>query len=149
LQLQHSVLLPYAVHEMFELIEQAEHYPLFVPWCTAAEVLERSEDWVAARLEFSYHTLHFSLHTRNAKRQPQWLRLGLVQGPFREFYGEWELLPLGALGCKVVFSLRFEVADGFFDGVVAPVVQRVSGAMVEAFVKRAAATLRPLPTPAA
>ena len=49
-EISRSVLVPYSAEAMFDLIEQAERYPSFLPWCTAAEILERNDDWVAARL---------------------------------------------------------------------------------------------------
>ena len=33
-----SVLVPYPVESMFDLIERAEAYPEFLPWCTGAEI---------------------------------------------------------------------------------------------------------------
>jgi hypothetical protein len=41
-EIRRSVLVPYSAEAMFDLIEQAEWYPSFLPWCTAAEVLERA-----------------------------------------------------------------------------------------------------------
>ena len=97
---------------MFDLIEQAEWYPSFLPWCTAAEILERSEDWVAARLEISYAKLRFEMRTRNPKRRPEWLQLRLVEGPFRQFHGDWRLVPLADQGCKVTFHLSYQTSEG-------------------------------------
>lgn len=135
------MLLPYAAHDMFDLVERAEHYPQFLPWCTAATIHERSDDWVAARLEFSYLSVRFGFATRNRKARPLSLHVRLVDGPFRHFHGDWLFTPLGTLGCKVSFALSFEVADGYLDALAAPAVQRVARAMLEAFVQRAAATL--------
>jgi ribosome-associated toxin RatA of RatAB toxin-antitoxin module len=140
-ELERSVLLPYSVHDMFDLIEAAEHYPQFLPWCTGVTILERSEDWVAARLEFSYLRLRFGFQTRNPKRRPEWLRVHLVEGPFKQFQGGWALTPIGRSGCKVSFAVNFEIADGIFDRIAAPAVDLVARAMVNAFVKRADATL--------
>ena len=94
MEISRSVLVPYSADAMFDLIEQAEWYPSFLPWCTAAEILERSEDWVAARIEFSYLNLRFAMSTRNPKRRPEWLQVRLVEGPFRQFHGDWRLVPL-------------------------------------------------------
>jgi ribosome-associated toxin RatA of RatAB toxin-antitoxin module len=140
-ELERSVLLPYSVHDMFDLIEAAEHYPQFLPWCTGVTILERSDDWVAARLEFSYLRLRFGFQTRNPKCRPEWLRVRLVEGPFKQFQGAWALTPIGRQGCKVSFAVTFEIADGFFDRVAAPAVDLIARAMVNAFVKRADATL--------
>lgn len=142
MELKRSVLLPYSAHDMFDLIEGAEHYPQFVPWCVGATILERSEDWVAARLEFSYLKLRFGFRTRNPKKRPHYLRVRSVEGPFRFFHGDWDVVPVGDLGCRVSFTLNFEVADGPLLRLVAPAVDRVARTMVEAFVKRAHATLR-------
>jgi ribosome-associated toxin RatA of RatAB toxin-antitoxin module len=142
LEIRKSVLLPYLAQDMFDLIEAAENYPQFLPWCTKATLLERTDEWVAARLEFSYLKVRFGFQTRNPKRRPEWLELRLVEGPFRKFHGEWRLAALGDLGCKVSFMISFEIADGMLDAIARPAANKVAQAMVDAFVKRARATLR-------
>ena len=144
MELRRSVLVPYAAHDMFDLIEQAEHYPAFVPWCTAATILERSDDWVAARIDFSYMKLRFGFKTRNPKRRPDWLHVRLVEGPFKHFHGDWTLTPLGNRGCRIEFVLSYEIADGAFDSLAAPAGEFISRTMVDAFVKRAEQTLTEL-----
>jgi len=129
---------------MFDLIEQAERYPSFLPWCTAAQILERNEDWVAARLEISFAKLRFAMRTRNPKRRPEWLQLRLVEGPFRHFHGEWRLVPLAGLGCKLTFDLAYQTSEGLFDWVAKAAMDRVFDSVVDAFVQRAEATLTPL-----
>jgi ribosome-associated toxin RatA of RatAB toxin-antitoxin module len=144
LEIHQSVLVPYAAEDMFDLIERAEAYPQFVPWCTGATILERSDDWVAARLEFTYLRLRFHFATRNPKRRPTALQVQLVDGPFRHFNGVWSLTPLGDIGCKVAFALSYDVNERLLAAVVLPAAQRVARAMVDAFVRRAAATLQEL-----
>lgn len=141
MELKRSVLVPYSVESMFDLIEQAEAYPQFLPWCTGAEILERSDDWVAARIDFAYLKFRFGFQTRNPKRRPVWLRVQLVEGPFRRFQGDWHLTPLGNHGCRVTFDLSYEISDGFFDRISVPAVEFVSRSMMDAFVKRAENTL--------
>ena len=63
MEFKHSLLVPYSAEDMFDLIEGAEHYPHFLPFCSGARILERSDEWVAARLEFSYHHLRFGFAT--------------------------------------------------------------------------------------
>jgi ribosome-associated toxin RatA of RatAB toxin-antitoxin module len=97
-ELRRTVLVPFSAEGMFDLIERAEAYPQFLPWCVGAKILERSDEWVAARLEFDYHRLRFGFQTRNPKRRPEWLEIRLVEGPFKRFHGEWNLTPLGEIG---------------------------------------------------
>jgi ribosome-associated toxin RatA of RatAB toxin-antitoxin module len=143
-EINRSVLVPYSAEAMFDLIEQAEWYPSFLPWCTAAEILERREDWVAARLEFSYLSLRFAMRTGNPKRRPEWLQVRLVEGPFKQFHGDWHLVPLADQGCKVSFDLSYLPSERFCDRFAKAALDRIFGSVVEAFVKRAEATLTPL-----
>jgi ribosome-associated toxin RatA of RatAB toxin-antitoxin module len=136
-----SVLLPYTVEDMFDLIERAEHYPQFIPWCTGAAILERSDDWVAARVEFTYLKFRFGFATRNPKCRPTSLQVRLVEGPFKHFQGTWELKPLGHLGCKVSFVLSYELAERFVGAIALPASEFVARKMVDAFVARARTTL--------
>jgi ribosome-associated toxin RatA of RatAB toxin-antitoxin module len=122
---------------MFDLIEQAEFYPQFLPWCVGATILERSDDRVCGKIDFSYLQIRFSLRTCNAKRRPDWLRVRMVDGPFRHFDGDWRLTGLGGHGCKVEFDVCYEIADGLLDQLARPAVGLVSRSMVDAFVKRA------------
>jgi CRP/FNR family transcriptional regulator, cyclic AMP receptor protein len=141
LELKRSVLLPYSAESMFDLIERAEAYPEFLPWCTGVRILERSDEWVAARIEFSYLQFRFGFQTRNPKRRPEWLRVQLVEGPFRHFQGDWHLTPLGSQGCRINFALSYEISDGLLDKIAVPAVEFVSRSMMDAFVKRAENTL--------
>jgi ribosome-associated toxin RatA of RatAB toxin-antitoxin module len=143
-EINRSVLVPYSAEAMFDLIEQAEWYPSFLPWCTRAEILERSEDWVAARLEFSYVKLRFAMRTRNPKRRPEWLQVRLVEGPFKQFHGDWRFMPLADQGCKVTFDLSYQPSEGLFDRVAKAALDRLFGSIVEAFVRRAELTMTPL-----
>jgi ribosome-associated toxin RatA of RatAB toxin-antitoxin module len=132
-----SVLVPYPVESVFDVIEQAEHYPQFMPWCIGATILERSDDWVAGKVDFSFFEVRFSFVTRNPKRRPEWLRVRVVDGPFRRFDGDWQLTRLGDLGCRVDFEVAYEIADGLLDLAVRPIVDFVARAMIDAFVQRA------------
>lgn len=144
MEIKRSVLVPYPREEMFDLIEQAEHYPLFLPWCTAANILERSDEWVAARIDFKYLQVRFGFRTRNPKQRPDWLKVRMVEGPFRRFEADWLLSPLGSQGCRIQFALAYEVADGILDRVAAHAAELVARSMMDAFVKRAEETLVPI-----
>jgi ribosome-associated toxin RatA of RatAB toxin-antitoxin module/CRP-like cAMP-binding protein len=129
---------------MFDLIEQAEHYPQFIPWCTDAVILERTEEIVAARISMRVAGLTLTMQTRNPKRRPEWLALRMVRGPLRRFEGEWRLTSLNAAACRIEFTLNYEFADRLTEKVAGPVFARMADTMVDAYVKRAE---RILPAP--
>ena len=139
------MLVPHLVESVFDVIEQAEHYPQFMPWCVGATILERSDDWVAGKVDFSFLELRFSFVTRNPKRRPEWLRVQVVDGPFRRFDGQWQLTQLGDLGCKVELDVSYQIADALLERLARPAVDFVARTMIDAFVKRAEHMHREMP----
>ena len=141
MQTSRSVLVPFAAEDLFDLIERAEAYPQFLPGCTRATILERSDDWVAARIDFTYRQFSFGFSTRNPKRRPEWLHVRMVEGPFKHFHGDWRLTPVGGIGCRIDFDLSYEISHSVLDKLAAPAIKVVTGSMMDAFVKRAEETL--------
>jgi len=137
MRVQRSVLLAYPAESMFDIIEQAEYYPQFIPWCSAAEILERTEDIVAARVSMRVAGLQLALETRNPKRRPEWLHLRMLRGPLRRFEGDWRLTPLNATACRIDFTLSYEIGDGLIERVAGPAFARMADVMVDAYVARA------------
>jgi len=137
-EMHRSALVPYSAEQMFNLIEQVEHYPEFLPWCTRTQLIERSDEIVAATVEVGWRELHVRVTTRNEKRRPDWMAIHMLDGSFRDFFGEWKLRPLGTLGCRIDFSLRYELAL-HSEKLAGPLIDRAANQMVDAFVRRAAA----------
>jgi ribosome-associated toxin RatA of RatAB toxin-antitoxin module len=120
----------------FDVIEQAEHYPEFLPWCAGATILARDQDVVAARLTVDYRGLRFDLTTRNPKRRPQWLAVQLEQGPFRRFEGQWHVKELAPEACRIEFELRYEFDSTLVGKLAENVFGRIADTMVDAFARR-------------
>lgn len=146
IHVQRSALVAHPASHVFDVIEAAEHYPAFLPWCAGATVLERSDECVAARIDVAWRGVRFSVTTRNPKRRPTWMGIGLQDGPFRRFAGEWRLTPLSDWGCRVEFLLDAEFNASVLDPLAGPVLRQITATLIDAFVARADATA---PSPAA
>lgn len=132
-----QILVGWPIGGMFDLIEQAEHYPRFLPWCEEARIVSRDEAHVAALIKVNYHGVHFEFTTRNPKRRPEWMGVTLEHGPFRRFAGEWRLAPLGDLGCRIDFRLEYEFASTLMTRLAGPVFERIADTLVDALVGHA------------
>lgn len=132
-----SVIVPHSCEAMFDLVDDFERYPEFLPWCRAAEVLERSDEMDVARLRIDYRGLRTEIATRNAKQRPHRMTLELVEGPFTSFGGEWSFHALGRAGCRVELALDYTMGSTL-QGVLAPVFGHIAQTLVESFVQRAA-----------
>ena len=137
MEVRRVVLVEHPVERMYDLIEGAEHYPAFLPWCARAKVLERNESVVAATIGIEWHGVGFEITTRNRKRRPEWLEFALERGPFRNFGGEWQLKPLGSSGSRIDFVLHYEFASDVLGRAAGVAFERIANTMVDAFVQRA------------
>jgi ribosome-associated toxin RatA of RatAB toxin-antitoxin module len=136
MKIHKRVLIPYSAEQMFDLIEAAEHYPAFMPWCARAAIVERSDEVVIADIGVNFRGVSFEFRTRNPKRRPVEMSIRLERGPFRRFEGEWRVTPLGEAGCRVEFEMRYDF-NSVMARVAGPVFDRIANSMVDAYVARA------------
>lgn len=138
-----SALVDRSAERLFDLIEAAEHYPSFLPWCTGASIVSRDDTMVSADLRMRLAGTTFEMRTRNPKRRPEFMAIHLERGPFRRFEGEWRLAPIGADACRVGFTLDYEFDSAWVTRAAGPVFDRIANSMVDAFVQRALASSAP------
>ena len=137
MEARRSVLAAHPAERMFDLIEAAEHYPAFLPWCASSTVLQRDDAVVVARLQVAYLGARFEFTTRNPKRRPEWMAIGLEQGPFQRFEGHWNLKPLSSWGCRIDFALSYDFNSSLMGSLASPVFHRITDTLVDAFIQRA------------
>ncbi|KZX54998.1 ubiquinone-binding protein [Halioglobus sp. HI00S01] len=135
--IQRSALLPYKPKQMFDLVNDIEAYPRYMDGCVGAEVLRREEDIIEARLDLSKAGIKQSFSTRNRVVDARHIALELVDGPFQQFAGSWEFLPLGDEACKVSLELRFKVNSAVLGAAAAKLFDSVTTNLVSAVEKRA------------
>ena len=132
-----SALVDRPADHLFDLIEAAEHYPRFLPWCAAATIVSRDETLVSADLQVRFAGAEFMMRTRNPKRRPEFMAIGLEEGPFQRFEGTWNLKPLASWGCRIEFVLSYDFANTVMGSLASPVFHRIADTLVDAFIQRA------------
>jgi ribosome-associated toxin RatA of RatAB toxin-antitoxin module len=139
-EVKRSALIAESPSRMYELINDIERYPEFVPWCTAARVESRKEGEVVATLTIKRGPLRAEFTTRNLLEPGKRVLMQFVSGPFSVLEGLWTLTPLGDLGCRVELEMRFEFANRVAGTLFAPLFEDTAASLVDAFVKRARET---------
>jgi ribosome-associated toxin RatA of RatAB toxin-antitoxin module len=134
-----SVLVPFSAGEMFDLVDEVERYPEFLPWCPGAATLATSEAGKTARLDINYHGVRAHFITDNVNRRPESIVVTLNSGPFRHLHGEWRFHALAPDACKVEFELAYEFKTHMLERVVGPVFGHIASTFIDAFVRRAEA----------
>jgi ribosome-associated toxin RatA of RatAB toxin-antitoxin module len=145
MMVRRSALVERPATHMFDLIEAAENYPHFLPWCAGATIVHRDDTLVSADLRVKWGGMHFEMRTTNPKRRPEHMLVHLERGPFSRFEGQWTLKPLGEDACKVEFVLDYEFDSAVMTRVAGPVFNRMADSMVDAFVHHAMQLPAPAP----
>lgn len=137
IEIRRSALVKYSPVQMFDLVNEVEAYPKRFPWCVGAEILERQDDALVARLDLKFAGFRQSFTTRNTIDPPHRLQLSLVDGPFRSLEGVWNFLALGDSGCKVTLALDFDYASRLGGAALKLGFQGLAGRMVDDFCREA------------
>ena len=132
-----SVLVEHSPAEMYALVDAVEKYPEFLPWCGGAQVHLRDAAVTRATILINYHGVRQGFTTENAKREPEEMRIRLVEGPFRVLDGTWRFAALGERACKVELRLHYEFSSRILEKLVGPVFNHIATTLVDAFAKRA------------
>lgn len=101
-EIKHSALLAQPPARLFALINDIESYPSFIPWCTHAKVLSRSDREIVATIGVQRGPLQSEFTTRNELDQDRRIFMKLVSGPFKMLEGEWLLTPIAQAGPRNV-----------------------------------------------
>ncbi|MBW6393121.1 MULTISPECIES: type II toxin-antitoxin system RatA family toxin [Halomonadaceae] len=132
-----SALVRHTPRDMFELVNDFERYPEFLPGCRRARLLERDESHLIGEMTLGRAGLEQSFTTRNDLIEPERIEMSLVSGPFKRLRGRWLFLPMGEGACKVCLEMEFEFANRLLGMAFGKLFQQVAGQLVDAFTRRA------------
>ena len=132
-----SALVPYSAEQMFELVNNVEKYPEFLPWCGGSAVLEDHGDVTVASVTIAFKGVHKTFSTRNRLSPPEKLQLEMVDGPFSRLQGTWRFKALDTNACKISLDLDFDFSNRVVGAVIGPVFKKIADTMIDSFAKRA------------
>ena len=135
-EIKRSAIIAQPPGRVFEVINDIESYPSFLPWCTHAKILSRSEREIVATVGVRKGPLHGEFTTRNELDPDKRIALHLVSGPFSTLEGEWLLTPVGQNGCRVELSMRFALKNRMTALLFEPQFAQTMTSLVDAFVTR-------------
>ncbi len=132
-----SALVPFSAQQMFDLVNDIETYPEFMPGCVGARILRQGDDWVEAELDLKKSGFNQSFTTRNQLSAPDLIHMQLVDGPFTRLEGYWRFRSLAESACKVEFELNFELHNRFLQMAAGKMFASISQQQVDALCRRA------------
>ena len=110
-QISRTALVPYSAEQMYQLVNDVQSYPQFLPGCTGSRILQLTSN--------------------------QSILMSLVDGPFKKLIGGWKFTPLSQDACRIEFHLDFEFTNKLIELAFGRVFKELAANMVQAFTVRA------------
>lgn len=135
-----SQIEPYSPKQMFDLVNDVESYPKFLPWCKSVSVISRTDDKITAIVNASKGPFNKSFTTCNLIKPHESIIIKLVNGPFKELEGFWSFSEIkngDNIHCKIEFKLDFMISMGPLASILNPVFEGMYSSMIQAFSARA------------
>lgn len=132
-----SALVNFPAQFMFELVEDIESYPLFLPWCRSSRILRRDSGELDAEIEIAKGAFHKTFSTRNRHQDFMEIRMSLLNGPFSYLEGAWTFLPLRDNASKVSLNIEFELSGKLANLAFGAMFNQICSTLVSAFSQRA------------
>ena len=133
---KHAIVL-HSREKMFNLVDQVEDYPNFLPWCGSTKVIERTEKLTKATILINYRNVKQSFTTENDKVFPVKMNINLIDGPFKILKGEWKFIRIEKNTCKIEFELQYEFSNYFLDKLISPVFNMIANTFIDNFIAKA------------
>lgn len=134
---QKSALVKFSAQQMFDLVNDIEAYPQFLPWCSGSRIIKREDAIVEAEVSISKGGFQKSFATRNLIEPGRKMTLSLLDGPFSHLSGVWEFLPLREDASKISLDLEFEMSGKLASLAFGAVFNQICNTMVSSFTARA------------
>ncbi|MER2490529.1 type II toxin-antitoxin system RatA family toxin [Catenovulum sediminis] len=141
-KIHRHALVMHSAKEMYDLVNDVEHYPEFVPDCIAVKLLSRSDNELKASLQIGKAGIGKWFTTHNTMQENHSVKIDLIDGPFKKLVGLWQFQELDEAACKVVLDLEFEFSSKLIEMAFGSVFNHMANQMVKAFTDRAAKVYR-------
>tara|TARA_R110002110_G_scaffold257491_1_gene473474 strand:- start:1356 stop:1802 length:447 start_codon:yes stop_codon:yes gene_type:complete len=135
-KIQQSQHNPYPPEQLYQLVNDIESYPQFLPGCSGAQILSVEPDEICAELSIRKGPVQLSFSTRNQLIENKRINMALLTGPFKYFSGIWSFEATDN-GSLVSLEMDFALSNGLLQVTLGPILQKLTQDMVDVFLNRA------------
>lgn len=142
-QINRNALVMYSCQKIFDLVNDIERYPEFLPNCSNAQREIQDAQHVLGTVEIKKGPVCKTFTTKNTLKAPHHIAIELANGPFKTLGGEWLFTELDENACKVELILEYEFSSRLIEAAFGGVFKEVANNLVAAFTQRAKAIYGP------
>jgi ribosome-associated toxin RatA of RatAB toxin-antitoxin module len=132
-----TAFVPYSAQQMFDLVNDIEKYPAFLPWCSGVTIFEQAEKELKARVTVGKSGFTQTFATQNNLIPHERIEMRLLEGPFRFLEGVWKFQDAPEKGSQITLNLAFEFNNPLLSFSVGSLIHPVAGTLVQVFTQRA------------
>lgn len=136
-QVNRSALVSFSAKQMYDLVNDVEKYPEFLPGCSGSKLIESTDTELVASIDVAKAGIKKTFTTSNTMEPGRRINLELVDGPFKSLKGFWIFTPLDDFACKIEFNLSFEFTNKLIEMAFGKVFNELTNNMVNSFTQRA------------
>ncbi|MFT4924486.1 MAG: ribosome-associated toxin RatA of RatAB toxin-antitoxin module [Phenylobacterium sp.] len=136
-QISRNALVMYSTKAIFDLVNDIEQYPVFLPHCAGSKIIEASDNEITASVNIKKGPVNKTFTTKNTLIEPTKIIMELVDGPFRQLNGQWVFTRLDDHACKIELTLQYEFSSKLVEMAFGSIFKEVSNNLVLAFTQRA------------
>ena len=133
-----QVTVPYTAEQMYDLVNDINAYPKFIPLCISSEVHEEQDHKLRATIKIAKGKIGFGFTTLNTMEKGRSISMNLENGPFKSLKGIWRFTPSGTHECIISLHFEFEFSNILLDLTLGGLFKQLCDSMVESFRKQAA-----------
>ena len=125
------------IETIFNLINDIESYPNYLPWCTKTEVKEESADTIIGKIFISKSFINWNFSTKNTIKKNELISLELVDGPFENLTGKWTFSSINKFNTKVSLDIDYKFKSSIIELSIEPIFSSIMNSILKSFVQEA------------
>ena len=125
------------VQTIFNLINDIENYPSFLPWCTQTEVTKESENINIGKIFISKSFIKWNFSTKNLIDINKSINLSLIDGPFDELNGQWSFKSIDKNNTNVTLEIDYKFKNSLIEISIEPIFSSIMNSILKSFVDQA------------
>ena len=122
---------------IFNLINNIEEYPKFLPWCKKTEVTKESENSQIGKIFISKSFINWSFSTKNIIVRNKSISLSLIDGPFDNLDGSWNFKMIDDNNTHVSLEINYKFKNSLIELSIEPIFTTIMNSILESFVDQA------------
>ena len=129
--------MPYSAEQMYDLVNDVESYPKFLPWCGDSQIHSQGPGHMTASISLVKGRVKQSFTTSNTMQPGRRIDVNLVSGPFKHLTGHWAFDPEDDHTCHITIKMEFEFKNRLLKLALEKVFSQITISLIETFTERA------------